>query len=346
MTGEKCTFDREPRVYFSPVTCLAAVIDTRSCGQWITRPAQERHPFGMCPRVPLPRNLAAEFTTRQGASAGLGRGRMLGPDLDQPYRGVRMPAESAPSVESLCRALGLRLPPTAFFSGITAAAVMGLPLPSRLEASRRLEVSVPAPLRAPTGRGIRGHSVVVRESEIRVWHGIRISSPERVFCELAAELGLSDLVAVGDFLVRRMLPLTSREALAAAISRYPGRRGAPLLRAAHPMLTDRSESRKESHLRVIILTARLPGLVANLPITTSGGFNHRADLAFPRHKVLIEYQSDYHSDPDNFRADMTRRARLEADGWFVMLVNANDLRDPEELLARIRKVLSSRMSRG
>ncbi|MHC5795031.1 endonuclease domain-containing protein [Lacisediminihabitans sp. FW035] len=297
----------------------------------------------MPPRVPLPRSLgAAPFSVRQGASAGLGRGRMLGPDLAQPQRGVRIPAGSAPSVESLCRALRLRLPPSAFFSGITAAVVINLPLPSRSEASRRLEVSVPAPLRAPTGRGIRGRSVVVRECEIRVWHGIRISSPERVFCDLGADLDLPDLVAVGDFLIGRMLPLTSRDALAAAIASYPGRRGLPVLRAAHPMLSDRSESRKESHLRVIILTARLPGMVANLPITTSGGFEYRADLAFPRHRVLIEYQSDYHSDPDNFRADITHRARLEADGWFVMQVNANDLRDPDELVARIRTVLASR----
>lgn len=73
-------------------------------------------------------------------------------------------------------------------------------------------------------------------------------------------------------------------------------------------------------------------------------FRYRADLAFPWPKVLIEYHSDYHSDPDNFRADMTRRARLEPDGWIVMLINVNDLRDPDELIARIRTVLASRVS--
>ena len=165
--------------------------------------------------------------------------------------------------------------------------------------------------------------MAIRDDEIRIWHDIPISSPERVFCELAAVLDLADLVSVGDFLLRRMLPLTSPEALTAAIARYPGRRGVRVLHAARPMLTDRSESRKESHLRVIILLAGLPGP-----------------------KVLIEYHSDYRSDPDNFRADMTRRARLEADGWIVMLINANDLRDPDELIARIRTVLASRVSQG
>jgi hypothetical protein len=39
---------------------------------------------------------------------------------------------------------------------------------------------------------------------------------------------------------------------------------------------------------------------------------------------------------------MTRRSRLEADGWFMIEVNANDLRDAPELLQRIRRVLASR----
>ena len=110
----------------------------------------------MPPRVPIPHHLGtAPFSTRKGASAGLGRGRMRGPDLARPYRGVRMPFQAAPTVETLCRALQLRLPAASFFSGVTAAAVMGIPLPSRLSSSRRLQVSVPAPLRAPTGEASR-----------------------------------------------------------------------------------------------------------------------------------------------------------------------------------------------
>lgn len=58
--------------------------------------------------------------------------------------------------------------------------------------------------------------------------------------------------------------------------------------------------------------------------------------------MIVEYQSDYHRDPERFRADMTRIARLQADGWFVMQVNADDLRDPVELVQRICRVLSRR----
>jgi very-short-patch-repair endonuclease len=87
-------------------------------------------------------------------------------------------------------------------------------------------------------------------------------------------------------------------------------------------------------------------LVANLPIRTSGGYGYRADLAFPDVKVIVEYQSRFHDTTKNFTDDMTRKSRLEADGWHVIEVNAPDLDDPAELIARIRRVLSRRGARG
>jgi len=39
---------------------------------------------------------------------------------------------------------------------------------------------------------------------------------------------------------------------------------------------------------------------------------------------------------------MTRRSRIEAQGGYVMEINADDLRNPAELMARIRSVLISR----
>jgi hypothetical protein len=38
---------------------------------------------------------------------------------------------------------------------------------------------------------------------------------------------------------------------------------------------------------------------------------------------------------------MTRRARLEADGWRIMEINADDLVNPVELVARVRRFLAS-----
>src|SRR5690606_19686265 len=101
-----------------------------------------------------------------------------------------------------------------------------------------------------------------------------------------------------------------------AVDIYPGRRGKPAMRRALPLLDSRSESRRESHLRVLMLEAGLTGLVSNLEITTRDGTDYRADFAFPRKKMIVEYQSDYHAQTEQFRRDMTRIAKLQADGWY------------------------------
>jgi very-short-patch-repair endonuclease len=86
----------------------------------------------------------------------------------------------------------------------------------------------------------------------------------------------------------------------------------------------------------------VPGLAVNLPIITSGGYKYRADIAMPVKRVIVEYQSLLHMTPERYRADMTRRSRLEADGWFVIEVNAQDLADPGELVSRVTRVLAGR----
>ena len=295
------------------------------------------------PRKPIPSPLDhAAFTTQQGHSAGLGRGRLRGNDLAHPFRGVYAVSSGDPEVHELCRILQARLPAHAFFCGVTAAQIMHIPLPWKLEQSRELHVAVPAPRTAPTGRGIRGHSTRTHESDVRSWGGLKVASPERTWCDLAAMLTLPQLVAAGDYLVHWRMPLSSLEQLAAAFGRHGSRPGTSKLADALPLLNDRSESPKESELRVIFVKAGLPGLAVNLPIETTDGYRYRADLAFPERKTIVEFQSRFHDPAANFRADMTRISRLEADGWVVIQVNNDDLNDPDELVRRVTRVLASR----
>ncbi|MHA6693877.1 endonuclease domain-containing protein [Homoserinimonas sp. A520] len=104
------------------------------------------------------------------------------------------------------------------------------------------------------------------------------------------------------------------------------------------------DSLRDGHQKFVILMvqAGFTGLTSNFEITTRDGTEYRGDFAFPREKVIVEYQSEYHSETEQFRRDMTRIAKLQADGWYVMQVNADDLRNPRELTDRIRHVLSQR----
>jgi len=259
----------------------------------------------------------------------------------RPFHGVRHPTAIAFDLTARCRAYATKMPRESFFNSITAAQLMGLPLPLALEQTTTIHVAVEAPAFAPAGRGVRGHKVQLMGDDARMWRGMRVASPTRVWCELAAVLSLHDLVAAGDYLVAWELPLCSIADLRDAVARYPGRRGRRHLESALVLLSDRSESPQESRLRVILALAGITGLVANLRITVRGR-RFRADLALPTWKLAIEYQSDYHRDPGQWRKDMTKREILATVGWHTMHVNADDLKDGVELVERILVVISSR----
>lgn len=295
----------------------------------------------MSARVPLPLPLGSPFTYQEGRMAGLGEGRLRGPDLHRPYRGVRI-AGRASDVEARARAFQRRAPENTYLCSATAAQLYRVPLPRRLEQSPLLHVGVPAPARAPRVEGVVGHKFQIEESDLRDWYGLRVTTPERTWCDLATMLSVPDLVAAGDYLIHWKLPMATRETLSSAMLRHPGQRGRRRLLRAFGMLNDRSESRRESLLRVVVMSAGIPGVVANEWIMTSGGHRYRGDLVIRQKKVVIEYQSRFHDGSKEFTADMTRISRLEAERWYVVQVNNRDLGDPAELVQRLRKVLANR----
>jgi very-short-patch-repair endonuclease len=188
-----------------------------------------------------------------------------------------------------------------------------------------------------------GHSSQLPDSEITFVGGLRVTSVARTWRDMSAVLSLGDLVALGDYFIHWRSPLTTIEDLRWIVERMTGRRGVKKARAALELLDARSESPAESRLRVILMLAGLPRPRVNYEtVLTETGQAVRLDLAYPEVKFLIEYQGDYHRERGQWRKDMTRRSRLEAQGWYVMELNADDLKDPAELTHRIRTVLARR----
>lgn len=179
-------------------------------------------------------------------------------------------------------------------------------------------------------------------NDVRVWHGLPLSSPTRIWCELSAELSLAELVAVGDYLIDWRMPFCTVNDLATAVASYPGRRGKPALRSALPLVNDHSESPQESRMRVILALGGISGLVANLRITVRGR-RFRADIAIPRYKIVLEYQSELHNNTAQWRKDMTKREMLATVGWHTMDVNADDLNDEVDFVERVAAVIASRV---
>lgn len=281
------------------------------------------------------------FSYAQARAQGVSPGRLRGNDLQAPYRGVRHPSDNPLSLRERCEAFQVGMPARAFFSSVTAARLMSLPLPLRLERGDELHVAVPAPGRALATRGIVGHTVRVHDEDVREWHGLRVGSPVRTWCELGTELRLSELVAVADYLVQWRMPLCSIHDLVAGLERYSGRRGRRTLVAALPLIDPRSESPMESEIRVILVTAGVTGFDVNVEIVVDG-LRYRGDIVFSEHLVVLEYLGDYHREKAQWRKDVSRASRLREAGWFVLEVTVDDVLHPADFVRRLRRVLAAR----
>jgi very-short-patch-repair endonuclease len=98
-------------------------------------------------------------------------------------------------------------------------------------------------------------------------------------------------------------------------------------------------------MRVHLVRAGLTGFEVNLAMTIDGA-DYRADFGFPSARLALEYQGDYHRDPNQWRRDMSRDTAFRSIGWMSLYFNADDLRDPRLLVRRIARVLRERGTGG
>jgi len=295
--------------------------------------------------APLPEPFPGKsFSVGAARAHGISRSRTRAGDLIRPHQGVRSPAGVDLPFGHRCAALETRLPASAAFSHVTAARLHGLPLPTALEDEDVFDVTVPRATRAPRVKRVRGHHSTLGEKDVDERTHVRATTPERTFCDLASMLTLAQLVAVGDALLGRGGDGAARR-LARAAAAHPARKHRRRLRRALELLDARSESPKESELRVLLIEAGFPVPEVNHVVADgAGAFVARVDLAYPGLKIAIEYEGDQHrTDKAQWRKDLTRRRRLEALGWIYLSVTQADLTDPAALFADLRTALARRI---
>ncbi|MHC3000165.1 endonuclease domain-containing protein [Microbacterium sp. HJ5] len=309
-------------------------------------------------RSPLPPELGNRFTTAAALAAGVKPSRLRSSDLVQPFHGVRavraVSPEAKPStpedrVLELVDHYALRMTEHEFFTHVAAAVIWGLPLPITVFAGRPLDVGVFAPRRNASGSRTKGHSVkpgfahVVRHPEL----GVRVTTPASTWAMLGGDLQLRDLVAVADAAVRVPMHENDRPALAtidqlrAALS--AGRRtGIARLRTALPLVCERSCSRPETWLRLLLIDARLAVPSANFDVYADGRWIARVDLAYPDLRIALEYEGEHHlTDSAQWHLDIARAERLVEAGWRVIRVTKADVfRDPAPLIDRVRRAIA------
>ena len=72
-----------------------------------------------------------------------------------------------------------------------------------------------------------------------------------------------------------------------------------------------------------------------------GRFVARVDMAYPEHKLAIEYDGLWHGAPGQLGRDRRRLNAVVAAGWRVVHVTAADLHKVDRIVAAVRVALAA-----
>jgi hypothetical protein len=294
---------------------------------------------------PLPPTLRRRpFTVAEAHVLGLGEGRLRNSDLSRPASGVRRlgPTEG---LAQLAEATRLVLPVGSAFSHLTAARMLGLPVPRRWAPTEPLDImnvtTAPKIRRAGCAghRGLESRRVMAR-------NGLRVVSPEDTWCDLAATgtLDLDELIVLGDEVAHFRRGVSCAQ-LAEAVGRRRGRRGKLLMAEALPQLRPRSNSPMETRARLLFLRGELPEPELNVVIKdrASGQWLSDSDFVWREQRVVAEFDGDHHrTDRRQWQNDVARRENLQDDGWaFVQLTYLSVMVHPrnQATVSRLRRLL-------
>lgn len=293
--------------------------------------------------TPLPEAVRGRAFLRREVPE-LSGGRLCRADLWRPAHGVRLPAGRTEPIDVL-RARELLLPAGAANSHTTAAFVLGMPLPIANDGVAEIHVTTPSGTRARRGRGVVGHQRRLAPDEVATVDGVTVTRIFRTLCDLPDVVDFPEMVAIGDWIIGRSRTGITVEQMRERLAT------APVTASRRAFLLDvlarvdgRSESAKESELRVLLEDAGLGPFALQMEIFDSQGrFVARPDILLPELKIAIEYEGDHHrSDKKQWRRDQARRRRLEALGWKYIVVTQSDLADPAALLDDLRAAIRER----
>lgn len=301
----------------------------------------------MTRRRELPPELGEAFAVRDARASGIPARRLRALDLDVPFRGARMFVRELPALDRFeLREYELRrralayltvAPPDAAFSHVTAARLLGMPLPERLVVDS-LDVTTAG--QPPRRRGVRAHR---SQDGRRIYvGGFPVVAPERAWLQLASLLSLEELIEAGDHLVRRKRSPCTLESLSAELTLARGQRGVSAARDALSHVRAGTDSPRETRMRRAIVRAGYPEPVVGFRAHHDRAFIGTPDLAYPDHRIAFEYQGDGHRARGVFEEDIYRLQQFQEADWLVVQVTRDLLASPGWLEERTRRALVSR----
>ena len=290
------------------------------------------------PTPPVPPRIDRP-TDRVGARAdGVTDWQLRHLEIVRSSRDTYLPAATADDVPTRVAAVLLGAPASALLSHRTAAAPWDLQIPL-VPADRRIHLTVPPGTRIRSRADRQVHCAHVPEWQIASHGGVALTSPGRTWRDLAAVLPAAALLAVTDQMLSRTYP---RQAFQRVLDTARGLRGVRTARAVLSVADALAGSPMESVLRWIIDEAGLPAPVLQHVVRGGRGeFLGRVDMAWPEHRVLVEFDGDVHRERRVFVDDLRRQNGLVLAGWVVLRFTSADVRArPAWVVATIQRALA------
>lgn len=280
--------------------------------------------------------LRGPFRGSEAIAAGLvTRTKLAGARYRRVFRDVYVPATAALTHEMRCECAALVLPADAVITGRSAATLLGVPLALP---SDPIEVVAGLETRLFRRTGLDLRRCEVRADEAKPWSRIRLATRRRAAFDLLLDRGLPDAVADLDAVLGAALVGRAELGLYLA-GRHD--RGIVQARRALELADPRAQSRPESRVRVHLV---LDGLQPEVQFRVhhAGQWVATVDLAFPGHRLAVEYDGVWHGAPLQVGSDRERLNRLHAAGWQVVFVTAQHLREPHHMICTVRAALQAR----
>jgi len=299
----------------------------------LPRPAK-LHGVARIPTVPAELR-RGPFTLADAKRAGIERWHLRGASWRRVGPRTYVWAGLGDSQQLRLAAAQRRLPPTAAFSGFTAAWLHGLDVSTR----DPIEVTVPEDAGVSARAEIVLRRAALPDHEVVSRRGFRTTSILRTLRDLCLRLSLTEAVVVADMSLH--LGITTLAQIRAAAGSGHAL-GVVNLRQVGRLAEPASESPMESRLRMLLVLAGLPRPLAQVPIKDGQGrFLGRPDLLYPDHRLGIEFDGGVHRG--RLAEDNRRQNRLLGAGIRLLRFTAGDvLQGPEAVVTQVRQMLDFR----
>lgn len=270
---------------------------------------------------------------------GMGRGaisdRVARGQLRRVARGVYAVGHFRQSHRSRWMAAVLSAGTDAVLSHRSAAALWGLLPPSSIA----IEVTRPKEFRSRPS--VRGHCSTIGSDEVALVDGIPVTSMPRTLFDLAAIVDRHQLESA--FNEVEVQGLTDSLSVVDLLKRYPGRRGAAVLRA---IMADEKKARGvtkkelEKRFAAVVAGTDLPRPRRNADLAVAGRF-FEVDCLWQAQRLIVELDGRFvHGTWRTSERDRERDRLLVADGWRVVRVTWRQLRDDAPaIVADLRRLL-------